>query len=307
MDIKYINDNFPNIELSYDNINHKKVPDLYLAIPYGKKYCLWFTNYKGEDMCYLLEYDIKNKKINNFKKISTFFSKDIAYGTVIYGTQVINNDIKFFVCENIFYYCGKNVINYNFKKIMVLFQDMFLNKIKSIAYNINEYIITLCLMDNNKNNLISNINNQTYDIYGILHRTINNRYSYIVPIQSNRSSKKTHVFRVMADIKYNVYKLYYFNGSKGIELYQKTYIPDYKTSVMLNDKFRIIKENVNLDLLEESDDEEEFENINEDKFVYLDRFYNYKCYFHNKIKRWIPFEITYDKKIATYKDLAKQN
>ena len=34
-------------------------------------------------------------------------------------------------------------------------------------------------------------------------------------------------------------------------------IPDYKTSVFMNDLFRTIKENKNLDLLEESDDEED--------------------------------------------------
>ena len=38
----------------------------------------------------------------------------------------------------------------------------------------------------------------------------------------------------------------------------------------MNKHFRIIKENDNLDLLEESDDEDEFENIDEDKYVYLD-------------------------------------
>ena len=37
----------------------------------------------------------------------------------------------------------------------------------------------------------------------------------------------------------------------------------------MNSLFRNIKENGNLDLLEESDDEEEFENIALDKFVYL--------------------------------------
>ena len=107
----------------------------------------------------------------------------------------------------------------------------------------------------------------------------------------------------MADIKYNVYNLYVYDNYNGIQFYQKTYIPDYKTSVMLNNKFRIIKENTNLDLLEESDDEDEFENIDEDKFVYLDRYYNFRCYYHLKSKRWIPFELTNDKHIANTSDL----
>ena len=39
----------------------------------------------------------------------------------------------------------------------------------------------------------------------------------------------------------------------------------------MNSLFRNIKENRNLDLLEESDDEEEFENTSLDKFVDLDK------------------------------------
>ena len=77
MNINYINENFPNIELSYDKINHKKVPNLYLAIPYGKKNMLWFTNFNGEDVCILLEYDYKSKQIKHFKEIITYFNTNI--------------------------------------------------------------------------------------------------------------------------------------------------------------------------------------------------------------------------------------
>tara|TARA_Y100000389_G_C17390990_1_gene479857 strand:+ start:86 stop:1021 length:936 start_codon:yes stop_codon:yes gene_type:complete len=305
MDINYINENFPNIELSYDKIHHKKVPNLHLAIPYGRKNMLWFTNFRGEDVCMLLEYDYKSKQIKNFKKIITYFNTNLAYGTILYGTVVKNKNSNFFVCENIYYYCGKNVLEYPYKNILFLFDDMFKNNINSIAYTNQEYIITLCMMHNDKNTLMTMINNENYNIYGILNRNINNRYYYLTPLANNNNYEKIYTFKVMADLKYNVYKLYCYTN-KGLQLYQKTYIPDYKTSVMLNDKFRIIKENSNLDLLEESDDEEEFENINEDKYVYLDKYYNFKCYFHNKIKRWVPKEISYEKKIVTYNDLQRK-
>jgi hypothetical protein len=42
--------------------------------------------------------------------------------------------------------------------------------------------------------------------------------------------------------------------------YETAMVPTYKCSVMMNALFRNIKENANLDLLEESDDDEEFEN-----------------------------------------------
>ena len=61
---------------------------------------------------------------------------------------------------------------------------------------------------------------------------------------------------------------------------------------MMNKLFRIIKENNDLDALEESDDEEEFENSNIDKFVNLEKSYKMVCIFNNKFKKWVPIKIT---------------
>ena len=60
---------------------------------------------------------------------------------------------------------------------------------------------------------------------------------------------------------------------------------------MMNKLFRTIKENIDLDALEESDEEEEFENPNIDKFVQLDKSYKMVCNFNNKFKKWIPIKI----------------
>jgi hypothetical protein len=55
--------------------------------------------------------------------------------------------------------------------------------------------------------------------------------------------------------------------------------------VFMNSLFRNIKENSNLDLLEESDDEDE------DDFVYLDREYKMRCKYNKQFKKWIPFSL----------------
>jgi len=60
---------------------------------------------------------------------------------------------------------------------------------------------------------------------------------------------------------------------------------------MLNSLFRNIKENRDLDTLEESDEEEEFENSNIDKFVYLERSYKMICNYNKKFKKWIPIKV----------------
>ena len=60
----------------------------------------------------------------------------------------------------------------------------------------------------------------------------------------------------------------------------------------MNSLFRNIKENINLDLLEESDDEDEFENTNLDKFVDLDKRIVMKCLFINTFDSWKPVNRT---------------
>ena len=59
---------------------------------------------------------------------------------------------------------------------------------------------------------------------------------------------------------------------------------------MLNKLFRTIKENDDLDALELSDDEDEFENVNLDKFVFLDKSYKMSCIFNYKFKKWVPMK-----------------
>jgi hypothetical protein len=63
----------------------------------------------------------------------------------------------------------------------------------------------------------------------------------------------------------------------------------------MNKLFRIIKENENLDALEESDDEEEFENEKADKFVRLNQSYKMICQFNHKFKKWTPLKVADEK------------
>ena len=59
----------------------------------------------------------------------------------------------------------------------------------------------------------------------------------------------------------------------------------------MNKLFRNIKENDNLDALEESDDEDEFEDPRIDKFVYLDRSFKMNCEYNYKFKKWVPISL----------------
>jgi hypothetical protein len=98
---------------------------------------------------------------------------------------------------------------------------------------------------------------------------------------------KRAIFKITADIEPDIYNLFTDND----EYFDKGFIPDYKTSVMMNNLFRKIKENDNIDAIEESDDEEEFENSNVDKFVYLEKSYKMNCDYNHKFKRWVPINL----------------
>ena len=50
---------FPTIEFSYVKHIHKKVQcDLYVVIPYGLKYLVWFSFYKQHRVAFFLNYPL---------------------------------------------------------------------------------------------------------------------------------------------------------------------------------------------------------------------------------------------------------
>jgi hypothetical protein len=106
-----------------------------------------------------------------------------------------------------------------------------------------------------------------------------------------KQTKKEQVFVVRPDIQDDIYYLFCLNKQLKEEQYGIAHIPDYNTSVMMNKLFRVIKENQNLDALEESDDEEEFENEDIHKFVHLNKTYNMVCVFNYKFKKWVPIKL----------------
>ena len=59
----------------------------------------------------------------------------------------------------------------------------------------------------------------------------------------------------------------------------------------MNGLFRNIRENKNLDFIEESDDEDDFQNLNEDKYVDMKKTILIECVFDRKFKKWTPMRV----------------
>jgi hypothetical protein len=333
---------FPNVKLPYEKIAHKKVYniDLIMAIPDGKKCFAWFTLFKNKMICILLELDNRNtKEIKNIKVVNVCFSRTLCYGTLFFGTLFYHMNNPFFSIEDICFYKGKDMQDYDFNYKMNKIACILKNDIKQVSYN-NSFVIfglpivsksetefeknistisyklasircvknnahyTMSIDDFNsvqKENTVSNneVNNRVNNIANnklknevnntacnVLKKETNNGINNRVNSEKRLLSKQEKIFICKADIQNDIYHLYAPNNDYvGLAA-----IPDYKTSVMMNKLFRNIKENNDLDALEESDDEEEFENSCVDKFVFLDKSYKMVCNFSHKFKKWVPIK-----------------
>lgn len=288
----------PDFELSYEKLIHNKVHnyELCMAIPYGKKYLAWFTTYNRHYVCIFLEIDKRSKKIFDIKIIPCCFDRSLCFNTLFYGT-IINN--KFFIIEDILIYENIHVGAYNSNKKLNLINYIFENKIKQISYIKKDIVFGLPLMNQKYEILLKEIDSLPYQVYSIQYYTKNVRLNYIY----KNENRKHAVFMIKPDIQNDIYNLYINYEKTGLQFYDVACIPDFTTSVKMNKLFRDIKENHNLDALEESDDEEEFQNVNLSKYVDLDKRYNMKCVFNYKFKKWVPLEIVKNKNVITEQEL----
>jgi len=113
-------------------------------------------------------------------------------------------------------------------------------------------------------------------------------YKFFKPDFNKPQYRLTSIFQVMADIQFDIYHLFAYGKNKSQVYYNVAYIPNYKTSIFMNSLFRNIKENRNLDFIEESDDEDDFQNTSPDKYVDLKKTLYLECKFHPKFKSWVP-------------------
>lgn len=292
---------FPSLELSYENILHKKVcADVYMLIPNGQKSFVWFTYWKDKNVCLVLRLNEHNN-ICDITPYPACFSSSLALNTVIYGTLFTSNNLSHFSCEHLYYFKNNLVDNAPFIDKLSLLQEMFANDLKQIAYSTEFLILGMPILKTNYDHLIACRNGLSYSTLGV--RFYNSAQNYGLGIYKfNKPFLHEAVFQVKASIDADIYKLYCRNNI----YFMNAFVPSYKSSVYLNSLFRRIKENINLDLLEESEDEIDYENTNIDKFVDLDKTYNMRCVYISKFRKWQPVEVvSNDNILISIEDVQK--
>ena len=106
-----------------------------------------------------------------------------------------------------------------------------------------------------------------------------------MPIQRQpQRQTQTREFMIRPDAQNDIYYVLHNQDEPITANTMIAHIPNYKTSVMMNSLFRNIKENRNLDALEESDDEDETLT----PLVDLNKCVKMICTFSHRFKRWQP-------------------
>uniref|UniRef100_A0A6C0ER34 mRNA capping enzyme adenylation domain-containing protein n=1 Tax=viral metagenome TaxID=1070528 RepID=A0A6C0ER34_9ZZZZ len=244
--------------------------------------------------------------------------------------NLLNYNIKQLSYNESFIVFGMPVFSNNYEDLLIKIQKLTY-KISTIQFHqfnrMNNFLYmrySICNNNNNNNNAFekrfnykTNNVSERVDIRNnyVSNKEINNvnhKYKTNDIVRTNipekniykMNEKREIIFQVKPDIQNDIYHLYLQNDKGTLIFYDIASIPDYKTSVMMNKLFRNIKENINLDALEESDDEEEFQNERADRFVTLDKTYNMICAYNYKFKKWYPLKVTdINAKISNHKDL----
>ena len=316
---------FPSFEHSYETVIHKNVPENYnlaLAIPVGRKSFAWFTFYKDTDVLYQMDLD-KDRKIVKTTRINSTFDGSLSVGTILYG--IVLPDTNAFIIEDIHFYKGIPMHSLTFGEKLHYIHLLLSNTITGAI----RFVLPVLWYNTQRecDDMPESI--KQYVVHHIQYRSLTHIVPYLnyqinrrpntdkdkdkdktkenVPIQvqmykslstpdfTKPQYRHPAIFHIVADIKCDIYHLFAFDTKGSVVYYNTAYIPNYKTSVMMNSLFRNIKENRNLDYIEESEDEEEFENIREDRFVNLHKVVYMECVFNYKFKRWTPTRVSNDR------------
>ena len=171
-DIQLVLQYFPKFELCYEIITHKKVlgSNIILAIPHGKKAFAWFTSYKNDNVCFILEIG-ENRHITDIQIITTSFIDKLALGTIFYGTFFLkldnNKGNNYFCVEDLYYYAGKSCSNYSYLSKLEKLKDIFKNEISQNALFNKFTIFGLPLMSNDLHLILNEIQLLPYKVNDI--------------------------------------------------------------------------------------------------------------------------------------------
>ena len=189
---------FPHVELSYETNVHKKVynSEFMLAIPEGKKCFAWFTTFKKQNVCVMMEVN-ENKKLGRIEISNVCFHDELSYGTILYGTVFRYENTKIYSAEDIYYYKGNNISNKSYVHKLSVFKNIFSSEIKQLSYFDNNIVFGLPVISNSFDNLVTIVDLLPYKIKCIQFRYLNRKNdSSIINMTYVKNTNYTQLLRL---------------------------------------------------------------------------------------------------------------
>jgi len=327
-DLRAITSVIPKFNISYELTTNTIITDFdalvaVISTKRAKKCLAWFTTWKTSNICLIVELGADNRPLKPRACVASF-SDALCAGTLVYGKISAASPHEFSI-EDIYYYKGRTCDRERALCKFDIIQRMVTSEMSPLCVNdccitfsysrvyLNTPIDIESLKSANERDLferdiilVYKSSKRRFRVSAELFNKWNSSLwapasptsvprpmapmAPIAPIASSHS--KTRIFVVKASTETDIYHLFNktSDGSNSLVFYAVAGIPSYSTSVMMNSLFRRIKENSMLDCLEESDDESEFEDPREDKFVDVNKRVSMKCVFNEKFKKWVPMD-----------------
>lgn len=301
----------PTFELSYEIFKHNTTALTQITdeqwsfhIPIGHKWFVWFSFRGKKHGIYWMELN-RNRIIQRvfFQEAAPPSSLDdtIFYGTIFYGTQVLSGP---FVLEDVFYFKG------NFVHCLQEINKWAL--LPSFLQQHSQY--GFCLPIINGGDKLAPYPTHHFQIRHLTKTCPFINWTLPKSHNSTQASKNTllqsevvifkpvfknwrkeqyqldTVFSVQADPADDIYRLFTFGPNRTLLFYDFCMVPDYQTSKQMNTIFRRIRENQNLDWIEESDDDDSSDENDEyaNKSNVSEQHRLITCRFHQKFRKWVP-------------------
>lgn len=295
---------FPDIELSYDKTLVKKVrADAFSVLPQGDASILWIT-YVGDKRVALLMKLGNNGAISSAIPMILSFHDELSLGsgTIMQGIVFKCSNMTNFACTNILLHCGMPVHRMRMIDKMELIYKILETHINSRVLTRDGLSIGLPPTTSSFHEAIDIAKTLPYNVSHI--RSLLMHSCYAVGITPYTASfKATAVLIVRPALQQDIYHLYTSDNRKHR---LPAAVQDYETSVLLNKSFRTIKENANLDTLEESDDDADFEDVRPDKYVDLKKNIAYICEYVPRFGKWQPIQRAEPlRKLTSSRELAE--
>ena len=319
--VNYVRNNFPNIKPCYENyLQNSAIPasyDFCYAAPVGNKSYIWITSVESKNFCSIIITnnktninDIKDLNNHNFQIyiLPVFFNCTLATQTLIIATKFNISHQTFITFDDIYFYKGINTSNFTFKqKLQIL--DILLNQ--EITIKPYKHIqFCLPIISNNYNSLLQNINNLQYKIYAIKFKSSESKHIKNIIVSQevthslpyfqlhnkqerslnnninkfNNSQIKDLFVKPTTDM--DTYNAYYSSQCLEKDHCGMLHIKNLKSSFRMNSIFRKVKENYNLDYLEESDDEDTYQNTYGN--VDVNTPVKITCIYNSMFNKWQP-------------------